>query len=373
MGVHDKCCISIYMPTHRSTAEMEQNRIRFKNLLKQAEKSANEMETCGRSLTDRFASLWQRLQDESFWQQTAEGLALFISSEGSLSYRLPIKFDELLFLSNRFHIKPLLPLFSGDGRFHILALSQNEARLFQCSRFSAMEIDLPEVAGGLKETLKYDRESGTQLQFHTGTAAGSQRRAAMFHGHAVDVQENKNEVVQYFREVDRKLKEILTDQTAPLVLAGVDYLLPLCREASDYTYLINEGISGNPEGRRPEDLQAEAWKIVQPLFMKNQKEALARYRRDAGTGLTSNDLSQIVPDARHARVDVLFVALDEQCWGRFDPDRNEVILDDLAENDSEDLLNLAAVETLRHGGTVYALDSDQLPEPESSAAALLRF
>lgn len=67
------------------------------------------------------------------------------------------------------------------------------------------------------------------------------------------------------------------------------------------------------------------------------------------------------------------MALAKQQWGRYDSDRNEVGLHDRAVKGSEDLLNLAAVETLAHGGTVYALDSDQLPEPESSAAALLRF
>jgi hypothetical protein len=107
--------------------------------------------------------------------------------------------------------------------------------------------------------------------------------------------------------------------------------------------------------------------------MKNQKEASARYHRTAGAGLTSTDLRQIVPAARHARVEVLFVALDEQRWGRYDPYRNGVTLKDRALNDSEDLLNLAAVETLIRGGTVYALNSDQLAEPQSSVAALLRF
>jgi hypothetical protein len=165
----------------------------------------------------------------------------------------------------------------------------------------------------------------------------------------------------------------LRDETAPLVLAGVDFLLPLNKNAAAYTHLLDDGIFGNPEGRRAEDLHAAAWKIVQPCFMKNQKEASARYHRNAGTGLTSTDLRQIVPAARHSRVEALFVALAEQQWGRYDSYRNEVTLHDRVVKGSEDLLILAAVETLAHGGTVYALDSDQLPEQESSASALLRF
>jgi len=371
--VHDSCCISIYMPTHRSPAGMEEDRIRFKNLLRQAEKRAGSFNPDGGLPDDKLARAEQLLQDDLFWRHTSDGLALFISSVQFLPYRLPLKFDELVVSGNRLHIKPLLPLFSGDGRFYILALSQNEARLFQCSRFSATQLDLPEVAGGLRETLNYDDESGTQLQFHTRTADGGQQRAAMFHGHAVDAEDHKEEIVQYFREIDRRLQKILGSETAPLVLAGVDYNLPLYRNATSYGHVLDEGIFGNPEGRPAQELHAAAWEIVKPHFMKNEQEALARYQRNAGTGLTANDLRQIVPAARHARVEVLFVDVAEQQWGRYDPDLNTVTLHDRLLNESEDLINLAVVETLQHGGSVYGLKADQLPEPEASAAALLRF
>jgi hypothetical protein len=39
-------------------------------------------------------------------------------------------------VTDRFHIKPLLPLLSGDGRFYVLALSQSEVRLLQGTRYS---------------------------------------------------------------------------------------------------------------------------------------------------------------------------------------------------------------------------------------------
>jgi hypothetical protein len=44
-----------------------------------------------------------------------------------------------------------------------------------------------------KEPLRYGEEPGTQMQFHTGTAAGTQKRPAMFHSHAVDAEEDKRD------------------------------------------------------------------------------------------------------------------------------------------------------------------------------------
>jgi hypothetical protein len=47
----------------------------------------------------------------------------------------------LVIVSERFHVKPLLPLLSGDGRFYVLALSQNEIRLLQGTRYSVEQVD----------------------------------------------------------------------------------------------------------------------------------------------------------------------------------------------------------------------------------------
>ena len=41
---------------------------------------------------------------------------------------------------DRFHLKPLLPLLTGDGRFYVLAVSQNAVRLLQGTRHSIHEI-----------------------------------------------------------------------------------------------------------------------------------------------------------------------------------------------------------------------------------------
>jgi hypothetical protein len=243
--------------------------------------------------------------------------------------------------------------------------------MLQCTRYSSMEIDLPELSGGLQEVLNYD-DSGKELQFHTGTAAGGGQRSAMYHGHGVGVDDAKDEIVQYFRKVDEIAWKILRNETAPLVLAGVDYLLPLYGSVCRYNNLANEGIEGNPEGLSRSSLHTEAWKIVQPYFTKSQEEAAARFQQHIGTGLASADLREIVPAAVQGRVDTLFVATGLQRWGTFDPAENRVEFQDEATAGCEDLLNTIAVETLFNGGLVYAVDPVQVPA-EGPAAALFRF
>ena len=80
----------------------------------------------------------------------------------------------------------------------------------------------------------------------------------------------------------------------------------------------------------------------------------------------------IVPAAQFAQVDTLFVVIGQQRWGRFDPDGNRVVLNNEPEPQGEDLLDRAVVQTLLKGGTVYAMEPDQMPD-NALLAAIFRF
>ncbi|HBL11949.1 MAG TPA: hypothetical protein DD379_11170, partial [Cyanobacteria bacterium UBA11162] len=159
---------------------------------------------------------------------------------------------------------------------------------------------------------------------------------------------------------------------APLVLAGVEYLFPIYREANTYQHLIDEGITGNPENAKPEELQAQAWEIVEPLFLKSQQEAIDHYRELAQTGRSSSNIKEAVPAAYYGRIEELFVAVGVQQWGSFNPDTNTIDLHAEAEPGDEDLLNSAAIQTILNGGTVYAVEPDQVPD-EAPLAAVFRY
>ncbi len=122
-------CVSIYMPTHRTGTDAQQDPIRLKNLLREAEKQLSAQGIGRREVQNMLEPTSMLLQDSTFWQHQSDGLAIFISSNGVRRYRLPLNFEEFVAVMDHFHIKPLLPLFTGDGQFYILALSQNEVRL----------------------------------------------------------------------------------------------------------------------------------------------------------------------------------------------------------------------------------------------------
>jgi Bacterial archaeo-eukaryotic release factor family 3 len=279
-------CVSLFLPTHRGGREVEQAPIRLKNLLRQAA-DALEADGVGVPDVDRLlAPLRRLLDDRLFWQYQSDGLALFSRPGWWGSFRVPLDLPELAVVAGRFHITPLLPLLTGDGHFFVLALSQTQIRLLEGTRDRLEEVDLPGEPPGARDALQGEVER--QVQLYVADRGGVGARG-IFHGHGDvgDVQAER--VLQYFRSVDRRLREVVAGEHAPMVLAAVEHLSPLWRRSNTYPHLVDQTLPGNPEELRPDQLHARAWPIVEPLFLRAQREAAARYDQLAGTGLTSQD------------------------------------------------------------------------------------
>jgi hypothetical protein len=368
-------CISLYMPTIRAGAEVQQNSIRFKNLIRQAETLLEEEHEISHTEALDLLQPAMALDQEDFWQHQDEGLAIFLADGFLREYRLPLKFDELVVVSHRFHVKPLMPLLTGDGDFYLLALSQKQIRLFEGTRYGMTEIELEDVPTSLEEALQYD-ETAKEGQFRIGTSSGNPRpqQAGSFHGQgSPDRDDSKADILQFFHVLDQGLQKYLKGKQAPLVLAGVNYLLPIYAEANSYPHLINEIIPVENIGiLKPNDLHQSAWSIVEPHYTQTQQAAIEHYYELSGTGKTSTDLKEVVAGAYYGRVDQLFVAVGIQQWGNFDTQANELQMHAEPEPGDEDLLNAAAAQTVLNGGTVYAVTPDEVPE-QAPVAAVFRY
>jgi hypothetical protein len=364
-------CVSIYLPTVKVGPETEQNSIYLKNLLTEA---AGQLEAAGmraKDARDLLAPGADLTSDHEFWQHQSDGLALFFAEDVFYRFRLPRRFTEKALVGPAFHLKPLMPIFSTDGQFYILTLAQAENRLFRASRYTVEELEADQIPESLAEALQYD-DPEKSLQRHT-TGTGNDPIASMHHGHgAGDSEDNKDSILRYFRKIDAGLTDFLRDEQPPLVLVGVDYLLPIYREANTYDTLLEDGITGSPKILRPDELHQEAWEIVEKYFDAPRHEAFERFNNASGTGLSATDLDEIVPAAYYGRVDTLFVSQEIQRWGNFNPDTNKLEKFEEAGPESVDLLDRAAIQTFLNSGTVYVVDVGQIPG-NGEIAAIYRY
>lgn len=364
-------CVSIFMPTHRAGEQTRQDPIRLKNLIREAQRQLISAGLTSKETKELLKPVKELLREAFFWQHQNDGLAIFSSAGLFRYYRLPLSFDELVVVTRRFHIKPLLPLLTSDGRFYILALSQNKVRLVEGTRYTASEVALEDVPESLADTLRYDSERNIQL--HTAAPVGKGGQSAIFHGHGDGIDDAKTNILKYFRQIDAGLGELLQGERAPLILAGVDYLLPVYAKANTYSYLLDDGVTGNPEELSTEELRNRAWAIAEPCFTKERTEASARYQQFSGTQQASSDPMKVVPASYHGRIEMLFVAVGVQSWGTFDMERGQIALHQQeVQSGDEDLLDFAAIHTLLNGGVVFAVALEQMPD-KANVAAVFRY
>jgi Bacterial archaeo-eukaryotic release factor family 3 len=354
--------ISIFLPTHRSGPQTERNRIRLKNQLKHAHHAlrADSMPT---GQIDALLQPGRRLLDlVGLWDQPSDGLAVFLGPDGPHHLRVPLRLPELVTVGDRFVIRPLLPLLSAGGHFYVLALSQDEIRLFHSTQVSLDQVQLDGLP--LAVWLTMPRR---QPQVHAFLAdRGGTRGRAVVHGG--DDYDAKPLILQHFRRVDQALRGLLAGDPAPVVLAGVRYLQAIYHQANTHPQLVPTGIDGSLRDTTPDQLHRRAWALVEPLLRGHESAAATGYRALQGTGRTSNTPEEVFAAARQGRVETLFLHTGTPEW-RTPADGEPLVLRTDTPTPS-DQLDLAAVATLRHAGAVYAVPAARMPDANPVAATL---
>lgn len=359
--------VSLYMPTIKAGQETQQNPIRFKNLIRETENKLAALNLSQSDINDFLAQANQLINDNHFWQYAEEGFALFMAKGFFQYYRLPLVFDELTLVSKRFHLKPLLRLFSLDQQFYILALSMNSVRLLSADPHSVTEIDLGDTPLSLTDAVGHQLTE-QHLQFHSGDAGGAPR----YHAQGGGQDDVKPEIRKFFRLLDDGVTDRIGLGEKPLVLAGVDYLLPIYKDATRYKAISEEGITGNPELLSNPELRDNAWAIAEPIFKKTLTETIDQYHALVVENRASNNLEDIVISAMDGRVDTLLVARGAHCWGHYDETQRHIQQHPEPTAASEDLLDLAAVRTYTQSGHVFVCDPDLIPD-QALAAAIYRY
>jgi hypothetical protein len=365
-------CISIFMPTHRSGAQTLQDPIRLKNLLRHVTQDLTATGLHAPEISNFLKPVSSLLGDHQFWQHQGDGLAVFLSPQLFVFFRLPTEFQESALVAERFQLKSILPLVTSDGRFYVLSLSQNHVHLFLATRDKFSEQPLEGVPKSLTEALSSEPPA-MQLQYHTASAEGAGHRhlTAIYHGRETDVASDSN-LRQYFRQIDRGVCDLLKEEQSPLIVAAVEYLVPIYRETNHHAVLLEDFVRGNPDELSAEELHSQAWAIARVYFRKAQERAAAQYKELKATSRTSNDLSEIVLAAYDKRVATLWVTVGLQCWGTCDARTRRVDLHETQLPGDEDLLNFAAIRTYANGGTAFAVSPDEMPDSKP-AAAIFRY
>jgi hypothetical protein len=371
MSRRDGWCLSLYMPMSRKGAQVSGNETRFKNLLRKAEDKLQERGLREDKAKAYLQPAWELFAEHDWRKHTADGLAAFMREGDLRYYELPLEFEESVKVEHSFHLRPLWPLFTLDGRFYILALSSQQVRLLLGTRQAVAEIALPGVPSLAEVQAQYTIQD--ERRTHSGAPTSKSKESTVFHGgHGGGAETRDDELTEFFQLVNQGVLEALhEEQVAPLVLAGVESVVAHYRQVNTYGHLAEAAVTGSAETLSNEDLHRRAWEVVEPVFAQGRQQALEQWDLAASRQQTRQHLDEVIPAAVGGQVASLFVPLNSEIWGTYDKDTAIVTLHEEPQPGDADLLDLLLVETVAHHGGVYAMPAGELPA--RPVAAILRY
>jgi len=363
MGGHEPPCISLYLPVTAAAGSLAGALTRGTELLRTAAAGLADTTMTLAKAEELLESRWDAVQQSAREHRNPRACAIFMAGNFFDCYWFTEPVAERATIGRAFYIRPLISLMAAGERFFVLALSQKHARLLEGSRDGMEKLKVQIVPASLREDLAR-QDFQRQAQFHTAGRASAGKRGSVFYGTDINLKER---ILHYFRTVDRTVSRALKGQSAPLVLAAVEYLYPLYQAANSYPHFAERCVPGNPDFLSPNALSAAAAKIAASHGEEAKAAALEMYRKLVNTPRTSSNLREILVAAERGRVRFLFLPPAGEQWGSFVLPET-VHVHKQPEPGDDELLNLAAVLTLRHEGQVYVVSAEELREGAALAA-----
>lgn len=341
-------CITILLPL-REPVEIH---TRLKNAIRRAEQGLKELnldtETI-EELVEPIKTLAQTVETEGRWGNSLVAL------------RSPAVFRhfwarniraEMVKVANHFPVRPLLSLFSSARVFYVLALNQKSVRLFRGSGDSFERVKLPDSVPTDLHTWLNTRQPDHDLNNRSfgGPSTGSMKGVRF--GTSTDREGKHQYLLHFFKEIDKRIHTLLKEPAAPLVLAGVEYEIALYRKVNTYPRLMDDAVYGSPDSLKDE-MHARALQIMRRHSPEPLYSAMAQLERRRGSDLVSFEVGQILQAAHEGRVADLFLRQDDT-------------------NGDDDKINEAAIQTLLHGGQVFVLGPEQIPD-RAGLVAVMRY
>ncbi|MCK5402112.1 MAG: hypothetical protein KAJ28_10815 [Flavobacteriaceae bacterium] len=365
-------CVSIYLPMHKTGKEQNEHlaQANLKSCIKEVHKALAKYQLQEDVINNYLKPIEELMVNIDLWRNPSEGLAIFLDKKGLNYYPFPISFDTQTYVADHFYLKPMLPLYHENGVYYLLELSQDYIKLYEATRYGFKDLYIEDFAPDqLEKAVGFDYKP-KMLQFRSGQATHG---AGSFHGHGEGKDDDKKELLTFFRAINLGVKKAITDRKAPLILACVDSLYNIYQEANSYPNLYNKHISGDPEFKDKKEMHQQSWELIQEYFKRTKNSKLDLFTEWYHTPKISQDPSEIILAAINGKIDTLFVRKGADLFGVYNKEKNHISFEDSKELNNTSLINLAAMYTFLQNGKVYELDAKEMPAKEQPINALFRF
>jgi len=256
-------CVTVYAPATEPSGMGRDNpsRIELKNLLDQAEAELLGEGVPPHDVRKTLRQARELISSQEFRPLHDEGFVLFAHPDMFRFYHFPAELPHLVSIGSGFQLGPLQDAIRDNQPYLVLALSHKHVRMFEGDRFHIRQLRLKNFPADMKESLGIDEYPNT-ADARRSPPTGGHQTAEITHTEYSVSQTDKEMLFLFFRKIDASLRKFLQRKGEPLVLAGVQYLLPIYRQANTSPYLVPGGLAGNLEHVRPDSIRQRAWQLI---------------------------------------------------------------------------------------------------------------
>ncbi|HEU0120225.1 MAG TPA: hypothetical protein VFQ91_06845, partial [Bryobacteraceae bacterium] len=260
-------------------------------------------------------------------------------------------------------ITPILSSLIPQPEFYVLAVTKKLLKLGRWRDGVCTEVSMPaEVSTSFEDTLISERPDH-DLQSHSPSGPSSQVGSTRF-GTGSERESVHGRLRRYFQTVDQHLADFLNG--APLVLVGIEQELAAYRSEARYAHVLLA------EPTSPAHLSfAELGRLGQAAVLQKQRADADKVLRDFRESVRRDHvvigIREVLEAAYEGRVHKLLMERNARHDGLLGP----LFPESLRLEGQQDLINAAAVETIKHHGEVYVIDAGELGS--CPVAAILRF
>lgn len=261
----------------------------------------------------------------------------------------------------------LPPVMRSELYYYLLVISKKQSKLFKGTGQGLTFIDVPGMPLGVEDVVHIEEKDGQNL-IRSGTGS---KGGAVYHGTGSSRPDDKTNIAMYLAEVDSTIrKDVLRSENAPMLLAGVGYVVSAFRSASRYQHIWPDALTGSHEFDTETELHSAAIELVREYFERPKDQALAVYANKSHTDLTSFILDDVIRAAHYKKIDTLFVDKRARLRGSFNEETDLLIVHASDTAGDVDLIDLTISKTRAAGGEVFMLDAKEMPVNRMMAAIM---
>ncbi len=346
-------CLSVYVASSPLPQHAQAARIDLANLVKEA-----LIQVEARGLDKRRIALLEEelaavIEADDFWMDQGNSLAVLASPDRIRVYRLPNKLESQVEVSDRFYMKPLFRSHTFSHAAHILALSENEARVVELfDNALPEELYVPDMP---KDALTAIGRSSITASSGSLTSESGSRGPKM-------------RLAQYARKVEEALRPIVLANNVPLILFSTEPLAAIYRNLASGN-LMPETVFISPDRLSPSELAEMAKPVVAAWHATQLAAVKTLFEERAGQQRVATQLADVAKAATYGMVSLLLVDFNSFVCGHIDEGGTISFAE---EGPAYGIIDEVVKRALMSGAEIMAVRAEDM-QSESGVAAILRY